>query len=97
MRARLRDATTFDDTDFAVTASIGVAISDPTSTVTDLLRDADIAMYSVKNNGKDADQLFEPWMRDQARERFQLQSELAGALDRGEFTLFYQPTFELGT
>ena len=54
-------------------------------------------MYSVKNNGKDSDKLFEPWMRDQARERFQLQSELAGALDRGEFTLFYQPSFVLGT
>ncbi len=97
MRASLRDATTFENAEFAVTASIGVAISDPTSCVSDLLRDADIAMYSVKNNGKDADQLFEPWMRDQARERFQLQSELVGALDRGEFTLFYQPSFKLAT
>jgi diguanylate cyclase (GGDEF)-like protein/PAS domain S-box-containing protein len=97
MRASLRDATTFENAEFAVTASIGVAISDPTSCVSDLLRDADIAMYSVKNNGKDADQLFEPWMRDQARERFQLQSELVGALDRREFTLFYQPSFELAT
>jgi diguanylate cyclase (GGDEF)-like protein len=97
MRARLRDATTLDNAEFPVTASIGIAISDPMSCVSDLLRDADIAMYSAKNNGKDADQLFEPWMRDQARERFQLQSELVGALERGEFTLFYQPSFALGT
>jgi diguanylate cyclase (GGDEF)-like protein/PAS domain S-box-containing protein len=97
MRARLRDATTLDNAKFAITASVGIAMSNPTSSVTDLLRDADIAMYSVKNNGKDADRLFEPWMRDQARERFQLQSELVGALDRGEFALFYQPSFKLST
>ncbi len=97
MRASLRDSRTIENTEFAVTASIGVAISDQTSCVSDLLRDADIAMYSVKNNGKDADRLFEPWMRERARERFQLQSELVGALDRDEFALFYQPSFELVT
>jgi diguanylate cyclase (GGDEF)-like protein/PAS domain S-box-containing protein len=97
MRANLRDVTIDAHADVAITASIGVAISDPTSSVSDLLRDADIAMYSVKNNGKDNDQLFEPWMRTQARERFELQSELVGALDRGEFALAYQPKFELAT
>ncbi len=97
MRAELKVATTIDDREISLTASIGVAISNLTSSVTDLMRDADIAMYSVKHNGKDADKLFEPWMRDQARERFQLQSELAGALERNELVLYYQPSFELAT
>ena len=97
MRAELQVATTIDSREISMTASIGVAISNLTSCVDDLMRDADIAMYSVKNNGKDADKLFEPWMRDQARERFQLQSELVGALDRGELVLFYQPSFDLRT
>jgi diguanylate cyclase (GGDEF)-like protein/PAS domain S-box-containing protein len=98
IRAELRNATMAENEGFAVTASIGVAVSEAaTSSVSDLLRDADIAMYSVKNDGKDADRLFESWMHDEVRERFELQSDLAGALDRGEFILFYQPSFELAT
>jgi EAL domain-containing protein (putative c-di-GMP-specific phosphodiesterase class I) len=54
-------------------------------------------MYSAKADGKDAERLFEDWMRDQALERFELQTELAGALDRGELFLEYQPCFELAT
>ena len=97
IRVKLRDATTVNNAEFPVTASIGVATSDIRSSVTDLVRDADIAMYNVKNNGKNGYQMFEPWMRTQARERFQLQSDLVGALDRGEFKLLYQPSFELAT
>ncbi len=97
MRSELQVATTIDNREISLTASIGVAISNLTSCVNDLMRDADTAMYSVKNDGKDADKLFEPWMRDQARERFHLQSELVGALDRGELVLYYQPSFELST
>ena len=98
IRAKLRNATMVDGEHFALTASIGVAVSEEAaSSVSDLLRDADIAMYRAKNDGKDTDRLFESWMHDQVAERFQLQSELAGALDRGEFVLFYQPSFELAT
>jgi diguanylate cyclase (GGDEF)-like protein/PAS domain S-box-containing protein len=98
IRAKLRNATVVDGEQFALTASIGVAVSEGAkSSVSDLLRDADIAMYRAKNDGKDADRLFESWMHDQVTERFQLQSELAGALERGEFALYYQPSFELAT
>ena len=54
LRTTLRASTALNHADVSVTASIGVAISDPTSTVSDLIRDADIAMYYVKNHGKDA-------------------------------------------
>ena len=84
--------------DYAVTASIGVAICyDDHSSIEELLRDADIAMYVAKSNGKNAVQLFEAWMHDRASERFRLQSELPGALDRGEFVLYYQPCWTLKT
>ena len=98
IRLRLRDGIAVDDADYRVTASAGVAISDQaTRSVDDLLRDADIAMYTAKRDGKDAERLFEPWMRDRAHRRFQLHSELAGALERDEFELFYQPAFELAS
>jgi EAL domain-containing protein (putative c-di-GMP-specific phosphodiesterase class I) len=96
MRSQIARAALFEYADFHVTASIGVAISGlGCSTVQDLIRNADIAMYSVKADGKNAERLFETWMRDQARERFELQTELAGAIDRGELFLNYQPSFEL--
>jgi diguanylate cyclase (GGDEF)-like protein/PAS domain S-box-containing protein len=98
MRMNISRATVSDFTDRHVTASIGVAISGPDcATAADLIRNADIAMYSAKADGKDAERLFEDWMRDQALERFELQTELAGALDRGELFLEYQPCFELAT
>ncbi len=90
--------TTDEHIDYLVTASIGVRISDGScSSVGDLLRDADIAMYNAKASGKDGVQHFEGWMHDKARERFQLQSELLGALERKEFALYYQPSWTLGT
>jgi diguanylate cyclase (GGDEF)-like protein/PAS domain S-box-containing protein len=98
MRTNISLATVSALTDRHVTASIGVAVSGPEcDTAADLVRNADIAMYSVKADGKDAQRLFEVWMRDQALERFELQTELAGALDRGELFLEYQPYFELAT
>ncbi len=99
IRAELREIETTEDlVDYVVTASIGVAVSDGTnSAVSDLLRDGDIAMYSAKAAGKDAVHTFERWMHDKARERFQLQSEMAGALGRGEFVVYYQPCWLLET
>jgi len=98
MRTRLSDATVVDRSDIRLTASVGVAVAeDATSSVTDLVRDADIAMYVAKHKGKNTVCLFEPWMRDRARARFQLQSEFSRALERREFAVYYQPTYEMRT
>jgi diguanylate cyclase (GGDEF)-like protein/PAS domain S-box-containing protein len=78
-----------------ITASIGVAAdSPPRSNFEQLLSDADVAMYAVKAGGRDAVQLFQPSMHEQARERFHLQAELRDGLKRGEFWLLYQPEFD---
>jgi len=80
----------------AVTASIGVAIGAAgEKTLEELLREADLAMCSVKAGGKDAVQLFDASMHQQARERLNLQADLGRALERGEFWLLYQPEFDL--
>ena len=82
--------------DYAVTASVGVAVGSAAEVdAHDLLRDADTAMYVAKTGGKDAVRLFAPSMHERVHERFRLQVDLRAALDRNELLLFYQPIFEM--
>jgi diguanylate cyclase (GGDEF)-like protein/PAS domain S-box-containing protein len=82
--------------DYAVTASVGVAVGTASGTdVPDLLRDADTAMYVAKTGGKDSVRVFAPSMHERAHERFRLQVDLRDALERSELVLFYQPIFEM--
>ncbi len=82
------------DSDLAVSASIGIAFGEGTS-AEDLLRDADIAMYRAKLEGKNRYVIFETAMQDAALQRMELKVDLRSALQREAFFLFYQPTFDL--
>ena len=79
-------------------ASIGIAMY-PAHALDreDLLRCADIAMYESKRQGRHRATLFEPALDTQVRERNELLSALARALDRSEFVLHYQPRLETAT
>jgi diguanylate cyclase (GGDEF)-like protein len=77
-----------------VTASVGIAVGERTSAA-DLLRDADIAMYRAKWDGKNRHVVFESVMQDALQRRMQLEMDLRVALENGEFFLVYQPTFDL--
>jgi len=82
--------------DYAVTASVGVAVGSASEAdVHDLLRDADTAMYVAKTSGKDTVRMFRPSMHERAHERFRLQVDLREALERSELLLFYQPIFDM--
>jgi len=81
-------------TRITVTASVGIAVGVRTS-AEDLLRDADIAMYRAKWDGKNRYAVFETGMQDTVRDRMELDMDLRDALERGEFLLAYQPTFTL--
>jgi diguanylate cyclase (GGDEF)-like protein len=76
-----------------VTASIGVATGERAS-VEDFLRDADIAMHRAKD-GRNRHVVFESDMQDVVQTRMELDMDLRGALEREEFFLLYQPTFDL--
>jgi diguanylate cyclase (GGDEF)-like protein/PAS domain S-box-containing protein len=92
----LRPRFTLPGWDYAVTASVGVAIGTAADVdVHDLLRDADTAMYVAKTSGKDSVRLFAPSMHERAHERFRLQVDLSEAIERSELLLFYQPIFEM--
>ena len=81
-----------------ITPSAGIALfpSDGVDVDT-LLRNADLAMYSAKRKGPGMHAFFDPSMNAAALHRFTLEAKLRGALERGEFTLHYQPQFDVGT
>ena len=79
-------------------ASIGIVISNRDYVnSTDLLRDADIAMYRAKSLGKGRYILFDKEMYEQNLRAIQLDSDLHYALEREEFELYYQPIMSLAS
>jgi diguanylate cyclase (GGDEF)-like protein len=82
------------DTTVTIGASIGIAVGDSSSGGT-LLRDADIAMYRAKLEGRNRYALYESAMQDAVQERMELEMDLRNALAKGEFFLAYQPTLDL--
>jgi diguanylate cyclase len=63
----------------------------------ELLANADAAMYAAKAAGKGHCQVFEPEMHQAVLHRLQLTTELAGAIDRDELFVIYQPIIELAS
>lgn len=63
----------------------------------DLLRNADVALYSVKGREKGGIKLFVPEMRESVLQRLSVRTDLTGAVERGEFRLHYQPIVDLDT
>src|SRR5690606_11785035 len=81
-----------------VSASLGVTRYPRDGTnVTDLLKNADLAMYSAKDAGRNQHCHFSLTMQREAQERRDLLRELQAALEHGEFELYYQPIVELAT
>ena len=80
------------------TASIGIALSSSGyDRADDILRDADIAMYRAKENGKARYELFDHGMHARAVSRLQLESDLRHAIEQKEFCVYYQPIVCLQT
>ena len=76
--------------------SIGIAIAprDGTSSET-LLRNADIALYLAKTEGRGVHRYFEPGMQAQVQARREVELDLRNALPGGQFDLHYQPVLDL--
>ena len=80
-----------------ISASIGIATREPGDTATELLRNADVAMYTAKTKGKARFEIFEAQMHDAVVARLGLEAELRRAIDRHEFVIHYQPIVKLDT
>lgn len=98
IQAKLTSPFQFENHTVFTSASIGIV---PGSTryeqAADLLRDADIAMYSAKEQGKARYAIFNQVMYEQNLELLQIESDLRLALERQEFCLYYQPIISLLT
>ena len=81
-----------------ISSSIGIAIYPDDGTSADnLLKNADAALYSVKEKGRNDYQHYNLNLNSQARELLNLENDLHHALENQEFTLFYQPIVEVTT
>ena len=82
----------FDDDIVSIGVSIGIAIAPINGTRPDqILRNADLALYRAKAEGRGTWRFFESQMDSDVRERRMLELELRQALKEGEFVLHYQP------
>lgn len=79
-------------------ASIGVAIyPDHGDNYDSLLKNADMAMYQAKNNGKNSYSFYSQQLNHYIIGQFKLQNDIKSALNQGEFILHYQPQIDLST
>jgi diguanylate cyclase (GGDEF)-like protein len=81
-----------------VTASVGISLyPGDGEDVETLLKNADTAMYSAKEQGRNQYQFYEPSMQEDVMRRLVLESEMRQGLEAGQFVVFYQPIFEVRT
>ncbi len=79
-----------------VTASVGIAMYPRDgNTVADLIRNSDMAMYSVKSQGRNNMSLYRPALAGKGREKLELESALHKAIERNELVLHYQPKVDV--
>jgi len=84
--------------ELTVTPSIGITVFPEDGDNRDLLlKNADTAMYHAKENGRNNFQFFTRELNDRARLRLALENDMRRALTQHEFTLAYQPQFDLST
>ena len=92
----LRDPIFVSGQECHVTASVGVALYPRDGqTVADLMRNADVAMYSVKAQGKNSAAIYTPHLAGRGREKLELESALYRAIERDELVLHYQPKVDV--
>ena len=81
-----------------LSGSIGVVLGNPTyKSADEYLRDADIAMYIAKEQGKARFEIFNISMRTSLLERIRIENNLRSALEKDQFHLVYQPIYNLNS
>ncbi|HEY1726695.1 MAG TPA: EAL domain-containing protein [Steroidobacteraceae bacterium] len=96
--AALREPMQLAQNSLVVTPSVGIAVfpNDGADAET-LLRNADLAMYFSKRKSPGTYSFFDAAMNATALQRFTIEDKLRGALMRNEFTLYFQPLFDIRT
>lgn len=97
LRASIKDGADVGGQRIGCRASVGVAVGRAQQSAAELLRDAELAMHTAKDRGKDTVAVYEPWMHRDLMERLAVDQALADALARGQLRLVYQPVIDLTT
>ncbi|MCG7896036.1 MAG: EAL domain-containing protein [Candidatus Thiodiazotropha taylori] len=85
-----------DNHELSVGGSIGISIyPENGKTVTDLIKNADAAMYLAKERGRNSYQFYTPQLTTKAKKRLRVESELRQAIKQGEIEAFYQPVVRI--
>jgi len=93
--ASLREPVVLDALQIRATASVGIAYGSSGAGSHEMLRNADLAMYTAKAGGKNCARVFAREMHRAALERLDFEAHLRGAAERGELVVHYQPIYEL--
>jgi diguanylate cyclase (GGDEF)-like protein/PAS domain S-box-containing protein len=91
----LKEPFAFAGSSLRVAASVGVAFAEPGEGVEELLRNADVAMYSAKAQGKSRYCVFQPQMQEVVRNRLRIEADLTRAIHKNELRLLFQPIVDL--
>ncbi|MCQ8105457.1 EAL domain-containing protein [Methylomonas sp. SURF-2] len=87
-----------DGREFIVTPSIGIAMyPEDASSIEDLFKHADTAMYHAKNQGRNNCQFYSAGLSRTVYENLMLESALRNAEERGELSVHFQPQFDMAT
>jgi len=96
LQAKLKQPLNLEGHSIVSGASIGIALSSAKyNNSSEILRDADIAMYRAKEKGKSRYEIFDEAMYIQTLKAIELERDLRLALKNQEFELYYQPIFSL--
>ncbi len=94
----LSDPIPINDGEFFTTASIGVAVAQGSGQdAGTLMRNADAAMYRAKRGGRNRIEAYDEDLQVRLEHRINTETALRGALERDEFTVHYQPIFDVET
>jgi predicted signal transduction protein with EAL and GGDEF domain len=89
---RLHEPYLLKEQQYTSSASIGVTMITPNArNQEDLLKQADLAMYQAKSQGRNAVRFFDPQMQAQVNQRTALEADMRKGITAGEFVLHYQP------
>jgi diguanylate cyclase (GGDEF)-like protein/PAS domain S-box-containing protein len=97
LHAALQPPVLLEGREIFVSASIGIAVAPKGCNATDLLRNADTAMYRAKSTGTGQTALFDEHMHLRAVAQLTLESKLRRAVERAELRVHYQPIVEART
>jgi diguanylate cyclase (GGDEF)-like protein len=98
IRAQISEPVVVGGQTLRMQASIGIVIVDGSyGKAEDILRDADIAVYSAKEQGRARSATFDTAMRERVARESELEADLSRAIEREEFVVHYQPLIRVET